>query len=167
MIVLAAAAPAGVGSPLWYATRSAGTVSLVLLTASLVLGMATSARLELGSGVRFLLQGLHRNLSLLVLVFLLLHIATALLDPFAGLGLSDALLPFTSAYRPLWLGLGVVAAELFGALVVTSLLRSHIGVWWWRLVHWASYACWPAALLHAIGTGSDSSSRWFFGASYS
>jgi sulfoxide reductase heme-binding subunit YedZ len=163
LLAAGAAAPAGTGSPLWYATRSAGTVSLVLLTASLVLGMATSARLELGSGSRYLFQGLHRSLSLLVIVFLLLHIATALLDPFAGLGLSDALLPFTSAYRPLWLGLGVVAAELFTALVATSLLRPRIQLRWWRLVHWASYACWPAALLHAIGTGSDSSSRWFFG----
>lgn len=137
-------------------------VSLLLLTASLVLGMATSARLELASGSRFLLQGLHRNISLLVVVFLFVHIATALLDPFAQLGLRDALVPFVSAYRPLWLGLGVVAAELFVALVVTSLLRPTISLRWWRLIHWASYACWPAAVLHGIGTGSDSRSGWFF-----
>jgi sulfoxide reductase heme-binding subunit YedZ len=161
VIVLAAGASSA-GSPLWYAARSAGTVSLMLLTASLVLGMATSARLELGSGSRYLLQGLHRSLSLLVLVFLLLHISAALLDPFAGLGIRDALVPFTSAYRPLWLGLGVVAAELFAALVLTSLLRPRIRLRWWRLVHWASYACWPAALLHGIGTGSDSGTGWFF-----
>jgi predicted ferric reductase len=158
-VIVLAASP---GSPLWYAARSAGVVSLLLLTASLVLGMATSARLELRSGSRFLLQGLHRSISLLVVVFLFLHIATALLDPFAGLALRDALVPFVSAYRPLWLGLGVVAAELFVALMVTSLLRPRIRLGWWRLVHWASYACWPAALLHGIGTGSDSRSGWFF-----
>jgi sulfoxide reductase heme-binding subunit YedZ len=158
VIVLAAST----GSPLWYAARSAGVVSLMLLTASLVLGMATSARLELASGNRFLLQGLHRSISLLVVVFLFVHVATAILDPFAGLGLQDALVPFLSTYRPLWLGLGVVAAELFVALTVTSLLRPRIRLRWWRLVHWASYACWPAALLHGIGTGSDARSGWFF-----
>lgn len=158
MILLAASS----GSPLWYATRSAGTVSLALLTASLVLGMATSARLELNSGSRYLLQGLHRSISLLVLLFLLLHVVTAVLDPFAGLGLADVLLPFTSSYRPLWLGLGVVAAELFAALVATSLLRPMIRLRWWRLVHLASYACWPAAVLHGVGTGTDASSGWFF-----
>jgi sulfoxide reductase heme-binding subunit YedZ len=158
-VILLAATP---GSPLWYTTRSAGTVSLVLLTASLVLGMATSARLELTSSRRFLLQGLHRSISLLVLIFLVLHVATAILDPFAGLSLKDALLPFASAYRPLWLGLGVVAAELFVAVLATSLLRRRVGQRWWRAVHWASYACWPAAMLHGVGTGSDGASAWFF-----
>jgi methionine sulfoxide reductase heme-binding subunit len=158
-VIALAASP---GSPLWYAARSAGVVSLLLLTSSLVLGMATSARLELASGGRYLLQGLHRSLSLLVVVFLSVHVAAAYLDPFAKLGLPDVLLPFASAYRPLWLGLGVVAAELFVALLVTSLLRRRFRLRWWRLVHWASYACWPAALLHGLGTGTDSGSAWFF-----
>jgi len=99
--------------------------------------------------------------SLLALVFLELHIATAVLDPFAHLGLRDAVIPFVSSYRPLWLGLGVVAAELVMALAITSALRSRIPYRVWRTLHWIAYACWPLALLHGVGTGSDVRTGWF------
>lgn len=157
-LVLLAATP----SPLWYATRAAGTLSLVLLTAVLILGLAITARLEMGSRWRFVVHGLHRNLSLLTVVFLVIHILAAVLDPYAGLSWRDALIPFTSSYRPFYLGLGVVAVELLAALVLTGLLQRWIGVRAFRLVHWAAYACWPIALVHGLGTGSDVRSGWFY-----
>lgn len=150
-------------SPLWYATRSAGTISLLLLTAVMVLGLATSGRVEVGSRWRFLIHGLHRNLSLLAVLFLGIHVVTAVLDPYARLGLRDALVPFASAYRPLWLGLGVVSVYLVAALVITSLVRDRIGSRLWRAVHWCAYLCWPVALLHGLGTGSDARQAWFYG----
>jgi sulfoxide reductase heme-binding subunit YedZ len=136
-------------------------VSLLLLTAVVVLGIATTTRREGQIWPRFLSARLHRNVSLLALVFLELHIATAVLDPFAHLGLRDAVIPFVSSYRPLWLGLGVVAAELVMALAITSALRSRITYRVWRTLHWIAYACWPLALLHGVGTGSDVRTSWF------
>ena len=149
-------------SPLWYATRSAGVISLVLLTAVLVLGIATTARLDLSSRVRFLLHGLHRNLSLLAVAFLAVHVLTAILDPYAGLGWRDALVPFASRYRPLYLGLGVLSMEVLAAVVVTALTRRWIGRRLFRLVHWAAYGSWPVAVVHSLGTGSDVRSGWFY-----
>jgi sulfoxide reductase heme-binding subunit YedZ len=135
---------------------------LVLLTAVLVLGVATTARLELGSRWRFVVHGLHRNLSLLAVVFVAIHVLTAVLDPYAGITWRDALVPFVSSYRPLWLGLGVLALELGAALVVTGLTSRWIGPRVFRAVHWAAYACWPLALLHSLGTGSDVRTGWFY-----
>lgn len=155
--VLLTAAP----SPLWYMTRAAGTVSFLLLSAAVILGMAQTVRFTSAFWPKYLTVGLHRNLSLLVVVFLALHIVTALLDPFAKLGWRDALIPFASWYRPLWLGLGVVAAELFAALVVTSLARKWLGYRAWRWLHWTAYVCWPVALLHGLGTGTDPRRPWF------
>jgi sulfoxide reductase heme-binding subunit YedZ len=125
-----------------------------------VLGIATTTRREGQIWPRFLSARLHRNVSLLALVFLELHIATAVLDPFAHLGLRDAVIPFVSNYRPLWLGLGVVAAELVMALAITSALRSRITYRVWRTLHWIAYACWPLALVHGVGTGSDLRTSW-------
>ena len=136
-------------------------MSLLLLTAVVVLGIATTTRREGQIWPRFLSARLHRNVSLLALVFLELHIATAVLDPFAHLGLRDAVIPFVSNYRPLWVGLGVVAAELVMALAITSALRSRITYRVWRTLHWIAYACWPLALLHGVGTGSDVRTSWF------
>ena len=156
--MIAAAGP----SPLWYLSRGTGAVALVLLTATVVLGITSSMRLRPGSRTpRFVVAGLHRNLSLLAVCLLAVHIATAVLDPFAHLGLGAAFVPFASSYRPVWLGLGVLAFDLLVAIALTSLVRRRLGLGAWRAVHWAAYACWPAAVLHGLGTGTDPRSGWF------
>jgi sulfoxide reductase heme-binding subunit YedZ len=151
------------GSPYWFASRGAGSVSLLLLSATLVLGMAQTVRFRSTVWPRYLTIGLHRDLSLLTLAFLVIHVAASVLDPFARLGLKDALVPFASWYRPLWLGLGVVGAELSLALTVTSLVRRWLSFRLWRLLHWLAYLCWPVAVLHGLGTGSDVRRVWFLG----
>jgi len=145
---------------LWYLTRGTGMVSLVLLTASVGLGIAEVVRLATPRWPRFVVAGLHRNVSLLATAFLAVHIITAVADSFAPIRIVDVFVPFVGTYRPLWLGLGAVGLDLLVALVVTSLLRERLGYKLWRTVHWAAYACWPVALLHGLGTGSDTRARW-------
>jgi sulfoxide reductase heme-binding subunit YedZ len=147
---------------LWYTTRGAGAVSLVLLTAVVVLGILSALRVQAAGWPRFLTTGLHRNLALMTLVFLALHIVTAVVDPFTHLGWLAAVVPFSSYYRTFWLGLGTIAFELLLAIVVTSLARGLIGHAAWRMVHWLTYASWPVAVLHGIGTGTDAWSAWLF-----
>jgi methionine sulfoxide reductase heme-binding subunit len=141
---------------LWYATRGTGVVALLLLTATVVLGIAGTARFETPRWPRVMTAGLHRHLSLLVVAFVAVHVATAVLDPFAPIGWTAAVIPFSASYRPLWLGLGTVAFDLLLAVVVTSLLRARLGYRTWRAVHWLAYASWPVALWHGLGTGTDS-----------
>ncbi|MHB8572134.1 MAG: ferric reductase-like transmembrane domain-containing protein [Candidatus Dormibacteria bacterium] len=148
------------GSPLWFASRGLGMTLLLVLTATLVLGIITSGRLGNDDWPRFLTAGLHRNLSLLALALLLLHGLAVLLDPFAQMTLTAVLVPFGGAYRPLWLGLGVLSGEILLALVITSLLRHRLGFGLWRVTHWIAYLAWPLALLHGLGTGSDTAYPW-------
>ncbi len=144
----------------WYVTRASGMVALVLLTAALVLGIAAIARLR-GPGVpRFVIDGIHRTVSLLAVVLLLVHILTSVLDSFAPISLVDAVIPFVGSYRPFWLGLGAVAFDLLLAVAITSLIRQRLGHSTWRGVHWLAYACWPVAILHGFGTGSDVHQTW-------
>jgi sulfoxide reductase heme-binding subunit YedZ len=145
---------------LWYATRGAGVVSLVLLTSVVVLGIASAMRWQTTSWPRFLTTGFHRNLALATLLFLALHIVTAVVDPFTALGWQAALIPFSSSYRRFWLGLGVVAVYLLLAIAMTSLLRPLFGARTWRLVHWLAYLMWPVAVIHGIGTGTDPRFAW-------
>jgi sulfoxide reductase heme-binding subunit YedZ len=147
-------------SALWYLTRGTGAVALVLLTLSLALGVANVQRMQTLAVPRFVLDAVHRSASLLALVFLVVHIITSVLDPFAPIRLIDAVIPFVSAYRPVWLGLGAVASDVLIALVVTSLLRRRFGYRAWRATHWLAYACWPIAIVHALGTGSDAKAGW-------
>ena len=147
-------------TPLWYATRATGLVALVLLTASMALGLLSSVRFERPDWPRFVTLGLHRNLSLLALAFTVVHVLTTVLDSFVSIPLQDAFIPFISIYRPLWVGLGAIAFDLMLALIATSLLRTRMGLRTWRLVHWTAYLCWPVAVLHGLGTGSDTQVRW-------
>ena len=147
-------------TPLWYITRATGLVALVLLTASMALGLLSSVRYQSRGWPRFVTAGLHRNASLLACAFTGVHIITTLADGFVPIRLQDVVIPFISAYRPLWLGLGAIAFDLLLALTVTSLLRTRMSYRTWRLVHWTAYLCWPVAVLHGLGTGSDTPVRW-------
>jgi Ferric reductase like transmembrane component len=140
---------------LWYLSRGTGIVTLLFLTASVLLGIVTSYRWSSPAWPRFVIEFVHRNVSLLVVVFLALHVVTVVTDSFAPIGWKDAVVPFASPYRRVWLGLGAVACDLVLALVVTSLLRHRIGFRTWRIVHWFAYLCWPVAVVHGLGTGSD------------
>jgi DMSO/TMAO reductase YedYZ heme-binding membrane subunit len=156
-VILAAA---GSAKTMWYLTRGSGVVALVLLTASFCLGIAGTLGWRLRRLPRFAVAALHRNLTLLAVVFVGIHVATTVLDGFAPVGWKDAVVPFLSPYRPFWLGLGAVAFDLLLALVITSLLRVRLGYRRWRFVHWLAYACWPIAFLHSLGTGSDPRAGW-------
>ncbi len=148
------------GKELWYLTRGSGTVALLLLTGSLLLGVANTTRWKTTGWPRFIVYGLHRNVTLLALTFTVIHVVTTIVDSFAPIGVLDAFVPFLSPYRPFWLGLGTVAFDLLLALIVTSFLRRQIGTRAWRAVHWLAYASWPVAMLHSLGTGSDARAGW-------
>ncbi|WP_206319751.1 ferric reductase-like transmembrane domain-containing protein [Streptomyces zingiberis] len=151
----ALAALAAGPSPLWYATRASGTVSLVLFTAVTALGAAAGGRYAPRRIARFEVSALHRNLSLISLAFLGLHLLTTVADTYTDIGLTATVVPFVSSYRPLWVGLGAVALDLLLAVAVSSALRHRLGHRRWKAVHWLAYAAWPVALLHGIGTGTD------------
>lgn len=145
---------------LWYLTRGSGVVTFILLSGVLVLGLATARRTETARWPRFAIAEIHRRLSLSAVVFLAIHVATAVSDPFAPIGWLTAIVPFVSSYRPLWLGLGTLAVDLFLAILATSLLRHRLNERLWRAVHWLAYLSWPIALFHSLGTGSDVRSGW-------
>jgi methionine sulfoxide reductase heme-binding subunit len=140
---------------LWYASRATGVVSLLLLSLVVIFGIIVNRQGRLPGLPSFAVTGLHRSLSLLAVLFIAVHVATAIIDPYVSIGLAAVVIPFVSAYEPFWLGLGAVALDLIAALIVTSLLRARISRRFWRGVHWLAYAAWPVALVHGFGASPD------------
>jgi DMSO/TMAO reductase YedYZ heme-binding membrane subunit len=140
---------------LWYLTRATGLVSLIVLSATVVLGTVASVGWTTDRWPRFLSQSVHRNLSLFCLALIGVHVVSTVGDGYVPIGLADAVLPFRSPYRPIWVGLGALALDMLLAVAITSALRRRIGVAAWRGVHWLAYACWPIAAVHGLGSGSD------------
>ena len=145
---------------LWYLTRGFGFVALILLTVTMVVGLTQAVRFARPGWPRFVISALHRNAALLAVALVMVHVVTAVLDSYAPIRIVDIFIPFVSSYRPLWLGLGAIALDLLVAVLITSLLRERLGQRAWRAVHWAAYACWPLAVVHGLGTGSDTRLGW-------
>jgi len=143
---------------LWYASRATGVVALLLLTAVLLLGILVNRQGRLPGLPSFAVTGLHRNVSLLAVAFLAIHVITAIVDPYVTIGLAAAVLPFSSSYKPFWLGLGAISLDLMAALILTSLARARMSRRAWRGIHWLAYAAWPLAVGHSLGSSSDTRS---------
>src|SRR6266700_3596919 len=136
---------------LWFLSRGSGLVLLVLFSIVVVLGVATRTGSAPPRWPRFAVAELHRTLSLFAVALLVLHVVTAMLDPFVTIGWAAALLPF---------GLGTLAVDLAGAVLLTSLARRRLGRRAWRAVHWLAYVAWPAAFLHSLTAGNDLGIWW-------
>lgn len=148
------------GTAIWYLSRGSGVVALLLLTASVAVGILAAKNWQAPGQPRFVTGALHRNLSVLAVVFVGIHIATVVVDGYAPIGWLDSIIPFLSPYRPIWLGLGTLATDLLLAVLISSALRKRIGYRTWQAIHLASYLCWPVAVLHGLGTGSDTVEVW-------
>ena len=146
---------------LWFASRATGAVSLVLFTAVMVLGIITSGRLGMPGLPRAGVLRLHRNLTLVSIAFLVVHIVTAIVDGYVDLSYWDVLIPFNAGFDPFWIGLATVAVDLLIAIGITSALRLRLSARLWRVVHLSAYAMWPLTLLHGFGvSGGDGREAW-------
>jgi sulfoxide reductase heme-binding subunit YedZ len=143
---------------LWYVDRGSGLAALLLLTTSVVLGVVSVARVHSSRWPRFAIAQLHRNLSLMALAFGVVHVVTSVVDSFVPISVADALVPFIGAYRPFWLALGTIGADLMIAVLITTALRRRLGFRAWRTVHLLSYAAWATSVIHSVGIGSDARS---------
>jgi methionine sulfoxide reductase heme-binding subunit len=151
----------GGSQSLWLISRGSGLVLLVVFTAVMVLGTATRLGSRSGRWPRFAVAELHRTVSLFAIAVLALHIITAILDPFVSIGWAATVLPFASRYETMAIGLGALAVDLGGAVLITSLLRNRLGLRAWRAVHYLAYLAWPVAFLHAIRAAPYDNHIWW------
>jgi methionine sulfoxide reductase heme-binding subunit len=144
----------------WYASRATGVVALLLLTAVLVLGILVNRQGRLPGLPRFAVTSLHRNISLLAVAFIAVHVLTAVLDTYVHIPILASVIPFASGYERLWLSLGAIAFDMMLAMIITSLLRGRLNRILWRAIHLLAYLSWPVAFAHSIGSSRDMQHGW-------
>jgi predicted ferric reductase len=155
-----AATSTSMTTAIWYTIRATGVVALVLLTGTTVLGLLSASRARTRRWPAFAQVDLHKRATMFALVFLGLHVLTAVVDTYVNVGVLSAVVPFASPFKTFWTGLGTIAVDLLLAVAVSSALRQRIAPRTWRTLHWLAYACWPFALAHALGTGTDAAQLW-------
>jgi sulfoxide reductase heme-binding subunit YedZ len=147
----------------WLAGRASGVVALLLVTASVLLGLTMASKVIRRRGVAPVLARVHEQTALAGLVAIVVHGASLLADPWLHPGVTGVLVPFSMGYRPLFSGLGIVAGYLAALLGLSFYVRKRIGTRLWRKLHRATVLVWALAVVHTLGAGSDAGSAWLRG----
>jgi len=141
----------------WYLSRASALVAFVVLWFAMALGLVVTnkmARVWPGGPTAF---ELHQHASLLGLDLALFHGLILLGDHYMNFSLAQVLVPFaTTAYRPLWTGLGQIAFYLCAVISLSFYARRFIGQKTWRVMHYLSFAIFGLALAHGLFSGTDS-----------
>jgi methionine sulfoxide reductase heme-binding subunit len=145
----------------WYAVRAGGVVAYLLLTTAVLLGLQMSSRRRMERWPRIAIEDVHRFVAFAAGSFVVIHIVAIAIDSYLPFSLKSLAVPFISRYRPAWVGLGIVAAELMLAVAIANRLRGRVLSYAsWRKTHYATFGVWSLASIHGIAAGTDRSSFW-------
>lgn len=138
----------------WLAGRSAGIVAFMLVSVSVTLGLAMAARVVSPRSKRAVVH-LHEHVALIGLAAIVAHALLLMADPWLHPGLKGTIVPFTMSYRPLWSGLGIVAAYLAAILGLSFYVRRRLRPGMWRKMHRLTILVYLLGAAHALGAGTD------------
>lgn len=147
----------------WNIARAGGFTAYILLTCAVVVGLLLSLHIQSLRWPRIINNELHNYLTLLGLIFTVIHVLAVWLDPFTSFGLNEILIPFASHYRSFWMALGIVALYLGLAIGISTWLRPKIGYKLWRSFHYLTFLVYVLVTIHGIATGSDTTTWWAIG----
>jgi predicted ferric reductase len=142
---------------MWFITRAAGLTGYVLLWLSTAWGLVVSSKILDRVLHRSFSYDFHEFLSLLAIGFVALHVIVLLADQYLPFSLIQVLIPFVAPYRPVWVGMGVIAFYLTVLASATFYIRARIGARAFRLIHYSSFIAFLASALHGLLAGTDSS----------
>lgn len=160
--------PAPLDYSWWLASRAAGIVALLCVTASVAMGLTMAGKVSRRPGLQKALMGLHEHLALAGLIAIAVHGIALLGDPWLHPGPADIAAPFVIDYRPVFTGLGIIGGWLAALLGLSFYARKRIGAKRWRSLHRAALLVWVLGVIHTVGAGTDGQSAWmlaFAGAS--
>jgi len=144
----------------WYAVRASGIAAYILLTLVVLVGVGLAGRFRFPGWPRFGIEDIHRFGALLAALLLWTHIVTTAIDAYMPFSLVDLLVPFAGPYRPAWMGLGILAAELLAVLAIANRARRRLSHRTWRRLHYLNFLAWAGATAHGIGAGTDRHEPW-------
>ncbi|HSB01293.1 MAG TPA: hypothetical protein VLE49_11625 [Anaerolineales bacterium] len=140
----------------WYLTRAAGLMGYFLIWLSTVWGLVVSSKILDGFVERAFTYDFHEYLSWLGLAFIGVHVIVLMADKYLPYSVWQILIPFLSPYRPLWVGIGVIAFYLTLLVTITFYLKAKIGASAFRKTHYLSFVAYFGATLHGLYAGTDS-----------
>ena len=109
----------------WYAIRASGTVAYLLLYMAVLTGLFSMVQKKRKKKINGLIH-LHEALSNWSLILTCGHLGVLLIDSFFPFKLSEVLIPFTSGYETISMGLGTIGFYFLIVTILTSKFRKKI-----------------------------------------
>ncbi len=144
----------------WLVSRASGIVALVLISLSVLMGLAMAARAIRRPAIKRAVARLHEHVALIAILAIAIHGLALLGDHWLNPGWRGITVPFALSYRPAFTGLGIIAGYLTVLLGPSFYLRRRIGTKRWRTLHRGTVVIWVLAVVHTLGAGSDRSKLW-------
>lgn len=144
----------------WLVSRAAGIIALVLISLSVVMGLAMATKVVRRPALKRVVNKMHEHVALTALMALAVHGLSLLGDPWLHPGWRGIAVPFAMSYRPLFTGLGISGGYVALLLGPSFYLRRRIGPRRWRKLHSLIVLAWLLSAAHAIGAGSDGRKLW-------
>ena len=148
----------------WHLARASGIVGWLLLTASVIWGILTPAKLSDRQRPAWFLD-LHRWLAGLTIGFVAIHLVALMADSYIEFSFIDLFVPFASDWKPFPVALGVLATWLLVIVQATSLAMKRLPRSVWRKIHLTSYLAFFLTSLHGTLAGTDATNLLYQGAS--
>ncbi len=144
----------------WLVSDASGTVGLLLISLSVLLGLAMAAKVLKRRNVKRVAARLHEHVAIAALAAIAVHGLALLGDNWLKPGWRGIAIPFVLSYRPGFTGIGIIAGYIAVLLGPSFYLRRRIGARRWRKLHRATVIVWILSVIHALGAGSDGSKLW-------
>ncbi len=144
----------------WLVSRASGILALVLISLSVIMGLAMAAKAISRPGLKRTVMRLHEHIALVALIAIAVHGLALFGDTWLKPGWREITVPFALSYRPAFTGLGIIGGYLALLLGPSFYLRKRIGVRRWRKLHRATLAVWVLGVVHTLGSGSDGGELW-------
>jgi DMSO/TMAO reductase YedYZ heme-binding membrane subunit len=139
----------------WLAARATGIVALLLVAATVILGLALSHPEQARWKQAKRIYPWHETLWVFVLSFIAMHVVAILLDPYAQVGPIGAFVPGLSKYRTLPVAVGSVALYAVIITGATARYTRLLPSGFWLKLHRFSVVALALAWIHGVLSGTD------------
>lgn len=147
------------GLSIWILTRATGIAGYLLLSASVIIGLALAQQREKGKPNATLML-LHAPVSLWAILLGMFHAAILLYDKYIGFTWYELVVPFLAEYHRVAVGMGILSLYGILAVALTTEWRRRLGEKRWRFIHQLSYLFYVMVTFHGIFTGTSTQSFW-------
>jgi len=140
---------------LWELARASGLAAYAALCIAVLSGLAPRTQALSFLANNRAVRALHDWTPWIVIPAVITHIVALILDATARISVINVIVPFTTSYGQIAIGLGAISLDLLVIVLITTWIRRRLSNNAWQWWHRLSYVGFVTMFLHAMLSGTD------------